>query len=173
MLACLALGTSDLVVLNSVWVPEALALKAPEPTFQPSRPVPVAPVVKEVVAAAPVEPARETFEPIVLHFQTSSFALTPEQSSELDRAAQLLLQNPGLRARITGHADRRGAEERNVVLSEYRARAVASGLRGRRVPSAQMGIEAHGSAEPLSQSTGAQALALDRRAELLLVWEPR
>ncbi|MBX7116354.1 MAG: OmpA family protein [Myxococcaceae bacterium] len=174
LLACLALGSSDLVLLNSVWWPAAFAQKAPEPVFQPSRPVTAAPVVTAAVAVTPlVAPAEPAREPVVLHFQTSSFALTAEQNGELERVAQLLLQNPLLRVRITGHADRRGVEARNVVLSEYRARAVASALRSRRVPAEQMGIEAHGSAEPLSQGTGAQALALDRRAELHLVWGSR
>lgn len=60
----------------------------------------------------------------ILRFDTDKHVLADEQRTELKQHAEFLLANPDMILVINGHADVRGTEGYNQVLSEKRAQAV-------------------------------------------------
>ena len=89
-------------------------------------------VVKKQKAAAP-KPATTIAAvpalvlPAVL-FRQGTAELLPEASPALQALANKLRERPLLRLRITGHTDRIGEAQKNLVLSEQRAQAVRAHL---------------------------------------------
>ncbi len=57
-------------------------------------------------------------------FATDSSELMPESQAELNRLANLLLQNPNMQIEIAGHTDNQGNDDYNFDLSLKRAKAV-------------------------------------------------
>lgn len=85
------------------------------------------PVVPGAAPPAATEPARAS---LLITFQVDSAELTPRAKAALDVVARAL-QSPQLAARsftVEGHADPRGGEAHNRVLSGARAASVADYL---------------------------------------------
>lgn len=61
---------------------------------------------------------------VQIFFKTNSFQLSPEGKAELDALAQAAKSRKGIRIEISGFADRRGSEQRNIALTENRAKSV-------------------------------------------------
>lgn len=81
-------------------------------------------------AAAPKKPAGSGKANLMITFKTGSAELTPEGLRLLDTVARAL-QSDSLAAlafRVEGHADPRGMPDRNLALSEQRARSVMNYL---------------------------------------------
>ncbi len=61
---------------------------------------------------------------VSVFFQTNRYDLSPEAKAELDALAEAAKSRKGIRIELSGFADRRGSEARNLTLTENRAKSV-------------------------------------------------
>jgi peptidoglycan-associated lipoprotein len=99
----------------------------------------------------------------VISFEFNEFALSDAARSALDHNAECLKAASG--ATIEGHADERGTEEYNLVLSEKRANAAKRYLVGLGVSDASLGTVGYGEERPVDDGHEESAWSKNRRAE--------
>lgn len=107
-------------------------------------------------------------KPVVLRnvfFETGSATLRPESKTELDRLAQLLVENPSLNIQINGHTDNIGDEKANLTLSEARAKSVQEYLLGKSIPAERLRYKGFGESAPLDTNDTPEGRARNRRTE--------
>jgi OOP family OmpA-OmpF porin len=101
----------------------------------------------------------------VIRFAVGSTVLDAESYEVLDRAVTLL-ECPGLRVELVGHADSQGPEAMNLELSRWRAESAREYLVSRGVDPDRIVVRGAGESEPVAPNTTARGRALNRRLEL-------
>ncbi len=127
-----------------------------------AEPSPVPPPAPRPEPAAPPPPPADCLAPVSIAFRVGAVApLTPAAS--LGPVADYLARHPEARVAVEGHADGRGSEGENLVLSHRRARRVARLLEERGVATARIEVRGFGEYAP----RGADALdASNRRVQV-------
>lgn len=117
--------------------------------------------------AAPQLAGRRSLPDGTVRFLSGSAELTPESVDTLQRLSALLRRRPELDpVLLVGHADDRGAEATNVVLSKRRADSVREHLVRLGIRRARLQTEGVGSADPLVSGTTDEARRTNRRVEV-------
>jgi outer membrane protein OmpA-like peptidoglycan-associated protein len=106
----------------------------PEPTPE------VAPVSKEMI---------ESYLPKNILFVKSKSIMEEGSYAELDRLADMLLKYPALKVSIAGHTDNVGNAEKNLILSEERAKVVADYLISKGIDATRVSSKGYGSTRPI------------------------
>ncbi|MGB0958157.1 MAG: OmpA family protein [Litorivicinus sp.] len=100
-----------------------------------------------------------------IRFDTDMAVIKPEYQPELARFAAAI-NAEGAVIELRGHADLRGSEAYNQVLSERRAQAVFDALvADYGVEPGQLTVAGYSERQPLATGTGADQLALNRRVQ--------
>lgn len=118
----------------------------------------------------PMKPIREG-ESIVLRnvfFETDSFNLLPESTTELDQLLKLLAKNSRMHIQISGHTDNVGTDEYNRVLSEKRARSVYDYLVAAGIDRNRLTYKGYGRSKPVAANESPEGRALNRRTEMMV-----
>jgi peptidoglycan-associated lipoprotein len=149
-------------------------LQPPPDTGAPSTPVP-APPPSTPNAPPPAADAEAVRVALVrdlgniIHFDYDQDLVKPEDRPILDRKAEIMRANPGLRIRISGHADDRGSDEYNLVLGNKRALAARQYLVGRGIDAGRIDVTSFGEERPVDPAENEAAWALNRRAEFEII----
>lgn len=103
-----------------------------------------------------------------IFFATGSFQLLAKSHKSLDDVVKLLNEDPNLKLDVEGHTDNTGKADKNLTLSEKRAKAVydyfvKKGVNADRLKSAGFGQE-----QPVADNKTAAGRAKNRRVELKL-----
>lgn len=98
-----------------------------------------------------------------IQFRTASSKVENFYDRQLELIADLLNRNPGALVTLTGHADRRGANDYNQSLSQARADKVKSKLMQFGVNSSQLKDAAYGESQSLGIRGGVEGYFFDRR----------
>ena len=85
-----------------------------------------------------------------IHFDFDSHDLHDAAKAEAERIYEVMLKNPGLKLRLTGHTDAVGADEYNLRLSERRAQSIADYLAGRGIETSRISVTAAGETRPIA-----------------------
>jgi peptidoglycan-associated lipoprotein len=101
----------------------------------------------------------------VIHFDFDEADLRDEARARLDAKLPILLANPGVTLRISGHADERGSDEYNLALGQRRAAAAKRYLTERGVPDGRIETVSFGEEQPVASGADESAYAANRRAE--------
>jgi peptidoglycan-associated lipoprotein len=101
----------------------------------------------------------------VVHFDFDESDLRDDARSRLDAKLPILLANPGLTLRISGHADERGSDEYNLALGQRRAAAAKRYLTERGVAGGRIETASFGEEQPVAAGGDESAYAANRRAE--------
>jgi len=101
-----------------------------------------------------------------LRFDFNSAVVKPEYHPLLERVADILKENPGLRVEIQGHTDSIGPEEYNMQLSKERAQAVADYLAGHGICPDLMIVVGVGEADPVASNDTEEGRAKNRRVQI-------
>ncbi len=101
----------------------------------------------------------------MVHFDYDRADIRPEDAAILDRKAAVLAANPGLRLRLSGHADSRGSDEYNLALGNRRAAAAKRYLENKGIEGSRLDIVSFGEERPLDPGENEAAWAQNRRAE--------
>lgn len=99
-------------------------------------------------------------------FDTGSDIIRPESYGVLKQIAGVLLENEGLRIKITGHTDSDGEEAANQTLSENRALAVKNALQtSYNIDVSRMETAGKGENAPVADNKSPEGKANNRRVE--------
>jgi peptidoglycan-associated lipoprotein len=101
----------------------------------------------------------------VIHFDFDESDLRDDARARLDAKLRILLANPGLTLRISGHADERGSDEYNLALGQRRASAAKRYLTERGVADGRIETASFGEEQPVAAGSDESAYAANRRAE--------
>ena len=112
-------------------------------------------------------------EKVILHFnfEFNSSDLDEESKKYLDDLTAALLENNKLTISLTGHTDNVGSAKFNERLSLYRANAIKEYLVDKGVKSERIKTEGKGMTQPLNGNKTAEEMALNRRVELMILYE--
>jgi peptidoglycan-associated lipoprotein len=97
-----------------------------------------------------------------IHFDYDRADIKPEDQTNLDRKAAILMANPGLKILIAGNCDNRGSVEYNLALGNRRAAAAQRYLANKGVAAGQMSIVSYGEERPVNPSDNDAAWAENR-----------
>ena len=132
------------------------------PPKTPPPPAPAPPdTTRPAPAPAPVLSATPVVLPTVL-FRMGTPVLLPESSPALNQLADEMKARPTLKLRVSGHADRVGEPEKNLVLSEQRAEAVKTYLVKAGIAAERISTVGYGDTRPRYPSPDAR----NRRVEV-------
>ena len=84
-----------------------------------------------------------------IYFDEGSYELPEGAKPELDRLLQILLDNPSMKIEIGAHADDKGDETENLILSQKRAETVMNYLIKHGVPAENLTSKGYGKVKPL------------------------
>lgn len=160
--------------------PKPAAAPAPPPPAPKPAPKPAPPVAKDTDGDGVLDPqdqcpgtpkgarvdARGCWVLSGLRFDTNQSAIKPQYRSILDEAAQVMVENPGMRIEIQGHTDSRGSDRYNQGLSERRAKSVRAYLISLGVPASRMTAVGFGESKPAATNDTADGRSQNRRVEL-------
>lgn len=123
-------------------------------------------------AAATARADAERALAAMIHFDYDKSDIRSDDSTTLDWKARLLLANPSMTLRISGHADDRGSDEYNLALGNRRAAAAKRYLVNKGVPDSRIVTDSYGEERPLDPAETEEAWAKNRRDEFVLTASP-
>jgi peptidoglycan-associated lipoprotein len=175
----LAFAFASVAVLVACGGKPAPELPAPEAAPAPTTatPAPAGPNA-DSAAAADAERARLERErqaalagslgtdlKAMIHFDYDQSDIRGDDAATLDRKAAILGVNPGVRVRISGHADERGSDEYNLALGMRRAASAKRYLENKGVDGSRIEVISYGEERPLSTGADEASWANNRRDE--------
>ncbi len=101
-------------------------------------------------------------------FPDGSAAIEGDHAAELDRVVAAMTALPTTTAIVIGHADQRGNEVSNYVLSVQRAQAVVDYMAAKGIDPVRLSAKAVGEQDLLDLHDDAAAFALNKRTEFVL-----
>jgi OOP family OmpA-OmpF porin len=118
--------------------------------------------------AVPMDVGARVVELTSARFPDGSATVTLDQAAELNRVATVMNAFPNVTALVIGHADQRGSDVSNYVLSAQRASAVVQYMVSQGIDPARLSSRAVGENDLLTLHDDAAALALNKRTEFVL-----
>lgn len=100
-----------------------------------------------------------------VEFEFGKATLSTKSFAILDRVADVLKRNPGYALRITGHTDNVGDANRNLQLSERRARSCYEYLSSKGIPVARMSYSGMGEVKPIDSNDTEEGRSRNRRVD--------
>jgi len=105
-----------------------------------------------------------------VHFYTTKAVLLPSSYSELNRLVYLLKKRPSLEIEIHGHTESRiGYEEKLMILSEKRAKAVRDYLVIKGIDESRIKTKAFGGSKPVANNKTEEGRKQNRRVEFKII----
>jgi outer membrane protein OmpA-like peptidoglycan-associated protein len=98
-------------------------------------------------------------------FAFDSAEILPASEQTLQRALQILKDNPDVRVEVAGHTDNVGNANYNRNLSRQRAGAVREWLVGQGIDGGRMTVRGYGSSQPATSNDTEEGRAQNRRIE--------
>ena len=128
--------------------------------------------IQDTLPGAEVERVGEgikvTLKENMVNFGFDSSNLTAAAKTNLDKLAQVLVNNPDTNINIYGYTDSKGADAYNLALSERRAAAVKSYLSTKGIAASRMTTKGMGEAEPVATNDTDAGRAENRRVEFAI-----
>lgn len=104
-----------------------------------------------------------------LFFATNKTTILPESEPSLLDLYSLMVENPTLRIRITGHTDNVGSDRANQKLSEGRAKSVREDLIKRGIAPERIEAEGKGESQPIDTNDTEEGRQNNRRVEFMIL----
>lgn len=104
-----------------------------------------------------------------LFFDTDKTKIRNISAQSLEELYQLLVKNPEMRIRITGHTDNVGSRNYNMKLSRGRAKAVYDEMVRRGIDPNRMEAVGRGPLDPISDNDTPEGRAENRRVEFMIL----
>lgn len=99
-------------------------------------------------------------------FPTGGDEISFQDNQRITSLAGYLKENPELHVRLDGHADPRGTDEYNNVLSAERAKSVATALAEQGIDENRIEVHSHGSDFAISAMPNRDQHAMQRRVKI-------
>ncbi|MES2431799.1 MAG: OmpA family protein [Bacteroidota bacterium] len=101
-----------------------------------------------------------------IFFETGSAKLLPKSFKSLNEVVKILNENPSYNLDIDGYTDNTGTVEKNLTLSENRAKSVVTYLTSKGITEDRLVATGHGIEDPIADNKTAVGRAKNRRVEL-------
>ena len=131
-----------------------------------AKPVPTETPPVQTIAAEPVAAVTISSSEPLLYFERSTYELSPVTRQRLEQWAAWWQQNPTKKIKIEGHSDNIGDARLNQLLSENRAKVVATYLFNHGVPDNCLYYEGFGSTKPAFPNDNEENRKKNRRVEI-------
>jgi len=103
-----------------------------------------------------------------IFFETNSWKLKEESTTQLDEMTKFMVDNPGVVIEVVGHTDKIGTEGYNLELSRKRAESVVLELVLRQIDPGRIGSRGAGFSEPVGDNATEEGRSANRRTEFLV-----
>ncbi|NVN90476.1 MAG: OmpA family protein [Desulfuromonadales bacterium] len=100
-----------------------------------------------------------------VHFALNQYSLSARSAAVLERVATVMRANPDITVELQGHADERGREMFNKILSKQRAEVVRTYLVAAGIQRSRISVKAFGKAAPYMRGKDMVSYARNRRVE--------
>lgn len=104
-----------------------------------------------------------------IYFDLDQETIRADGQAALDRKAAIMLANPALRIKISGHADERGSDEYNLVLGNKRATSAKRYLEAKGIDGSRIETVSFGEERAIDTASTEAAWAKNRRDEFELI----
>lgn len=104
-----------------------------------------------------------------IFFDFGKSTLKKESFPELDKLYKFLTENPDIKVEIAGHTDNKGAAEKNMQLSRWRARSVQQYLVQKGIAIKRVSFNGYGLDKPVASNKTEAGRALNRRVEFTIL----
>ncbi|MEI7595993.1 MAG: OmpA family protein [Bacteroidota bacterium] len=104
-----------------------------------------------------------------IYFDTDKSELKPESYPILDTLANQLLTHPNILIRIDGHTDNTGKFDKNIELSDNRAKSVVEYLISKGINENNISYKGFGSSKPIESNETSFGKSKNRRVEISIV----
>jgi len=104
-----------------------------------------------------------------IQFATNSFLLPNAGKIELNKLIHLMNENPTIKVEIGGHTDNTGLPEKNIQLSENRAKSIVQYLIENKISSNRLSWKGYGSSRPIADNSTEEGKALNRRTSFTII----
>jgi outer membrane protein OmpA-like peptidoglycan-associated protein len=108
-----------------------------------------------------------------IYFETDSFRILPESEPELQQLVEFLQTNPALSVEVQGHTDDTGGTERNMDLSEKRARSVVDYLVEHGIAKDRLQWTGYGENRPVTGNDSEEGRRQNRRTTIKILKDER
>lgn len=152
---------------KDLWAKARDMAKEVEACKPAAKPAPAAPEAKPAAPTPP--PARQ---PISFHSVTFDFNkadLKPAAKAELDKAAQIMKDNPDVLLELQGNTDNVGSAKYNKALGHKRANAVFKYLTGKGIKADRLKEVSYGMEKPVAPNSTEEGRAQNRRVDLVIL----
>jgi peptidoglycan-associated lipoprotein len=105
----------------------------------------------------------------VINFDYDRADIRSGDARSLDYKVGVLLANPGVRLRISGHCDERGSDEYNLALGNRRANSSKQYLVSHGIDAGRIETVSFGEERPMEQGHNEASWAKNRRAEFEII----
>jgi outer membrane protein OmpA-like peptidoglycan-associated protein len=107
-----------------------------------------------------------------IYFDRDSNELLQREIVKLDRIAETIIKQPGLRLILNGYSDSSGSMDYNRMISEGRASTVKMYFAGKGVEPARITVVGHGAKDFAASNASEEGRQMNRRVEISLVRGP-
>jgi outer membrane protein OmpA-like peptidoglycan-associated protein len=101
-------------------------------------------------------------------FETDKFDLKPASKVELNKLANFMRNNQTVKIEIGGHTDNTGLKERNISLSEKRAKAVFDFLINSNIDATRISYKGFADSKPIASNSTEEGKQQNRRTEFTI-----
>jgi len=112
--------------------------------------------------------AKLTYDPLVM-FGPNSIQLQPSSLDNLTALATVLRRHPKSTVVIEGHTDNEGVPKQNQILSDERAKAVATFLASKDISAERISWKGYGDTQPLFSNKTSEGRKRNRRVEIVII----
>ena len=118
--------------------------------------------------AAAREAARRAFVSENIRFAFNSHELSNQAQRILNKKADYLRKNSGVKVTVEGHCDDRGTEAYNIALGQQRAESVKKFLVDLGISNDKLATVSYGKKHPIAEGQNEDARTKNRRAQFVI-----
>jgi outer membrane protein OmpA-like peptidoglycan-associated protein len=104
-----------------------------------------------------------------IHFRTDSSSIEPHYRARLNQLCRLMQALPGLQLYLSGHADPRGTDTHNLMLSEQRVERLQQFFVDFGIDANRLHTSAYGEHNNIDNNASAETWPFDRRVNLKML----
>ncbi len=105
-------------------------------------------------------------------FALDEYTLTSQAQSTLQKQAEWMIANPGVRVRLEGNCDERGTKEYNFALGARRAEAARAYLVSLGVAGSRITTVSNGKEKPIAMGSTESAWSQNRNSTTMIIGGP-
>lgn len=105
---------------------------------------------------------------LTVYFRTNSADIDQDMTQRITRLARFLSSFPEIQLQLEAHADQRGSEAHNKLLSQQRARTIETALLAAGLPARQIRTVAYGESQAKAKDGDKEGQIFDRRVYIHL-----